>query len=56
LNATDTTLSQTDSIIEGESTSEEQSLEERLLVRVAEFEGKVEALQSLKDSLYSAIG
>jgi hypothetical protein len=29
--------------------------EERLIDRVAEFEGKVEALRSLKESLYSAI-
>lgn len=31
------------------------SQEERLVERVAEFEGKVEALRSLKESLYSAI-
>ena len=31
------------------------NIEERLLDKIAEFEGKTEALQSLKDNLYAAI-
>lgn len=31
------------------------SVEERLIQKIAEFEGKVEALQSLKANLYEAI-
>ena len=38
------------------ATAEAQlSVEERLIEKIAEFEGKVEALQSLKANLYEAI-
>ena len=35
--------------------TETLSIEERLIEKIAEFEGKVEALQSLKANLYEAI-
>jgi hypothetical protein len=38
-----------------DTATEEQSIEERLIDKIAEFEGKVEALQSLKANLYEAI-